>query len=194
MKDAEELKQDIRFEAELRGQVLHFNTTWGLFSPRAIDEGSALLLEHVEVRDDDIALDLGCGYGAIGLTIASLAPHGRVVMVDTDFVAVEHARKNAASNGLANCEVLLSNGFSHVPPELRFDLVAANLPAKVGRELLFILLSDARDRLVPGGRIVVVTINGLRKFIKRNFEEVFGNYSKLKQGRSYTVAMAITSA
>lgn len=192
MKSAEELKRDIEFEAEPRAGVrLRFRSTWGLFSPRGIDEGSALLLEHLEVREDDVALDLGCGYGALGLTIARLAPAGRVVMVDTDFVAVDYARKNAEANGLSNCEVLLSNGLSQVPRDRRFDLVVSNLPAKVGRELLFILLSDIRDRLRPGGRVVVVTVTGLRKFIKRNFEEVFGTYAKLKQGRSYTVAMAV---
>jgi 16S rRNA (guanine1207-N2)-methyltransferase len=192
MKSADELKRDIEFEAELRGGVkLRFRSTWGLFSPRGVDEGSALLLEHLEVREGDRALDLGCGYGALGLTIARLAPAGRVTMVDTDFVAVDYARRNAEANGLSSCEVMLSNGLSQVPSDRRFDLVVSNLPAKVGRELLFILLSDVRDRLDPGGRLVVVTVNGLRKFIRRNFEEVFGNYDKLKQGRSYTVALAV---
>lgn len=192
MKTADELKRDIEFEAETRpGVRLRFRSTWGLFSPRDVDEGSALLLEHLDVREADAALDLGCGYGALGLTIARLAPAGRVMMVDTDFVAVDYARRNAQANGLSNCEALLSNGFSHVALDRRFDLVVSNLPAKVGRELLFILLSDARDHLGPGGRVVVVTVNGLRKFIRRNFEDVFGNYEKLKQGRSYTVAMAV---
>jgi 16S rRNA G1207 methylase RsmC len=191
VKTADELRRDILFEAELRGHRLRFHSTWGLFSPRSVDEGSALLVAHLDVPPDGSTLDLGCGYGPIGLTVAKLSPAGRVVMVDTDFVAVAYARKNVEANGLANCEVLLSNGFSHVAPDLRFDAVVSNLPAKVGRELLYILLSDARDRLKPGGQVVVVTVNGLRKFIRRNFEEVFGSYEKLKQGRSYTVARAV---
>ena len=69
-------------------------------------------------------------------------------------------------------------------------MLADTDPAKVGRELLLILLTDARARLRPGGRIYLVTINGLRDFIKRNLSEVFGNYKKVKQGRSYTLAMA----
>ena len=66
----------------------------------------------------------------------------------------------------------------------------SNLPAKVGNELFYITFCDAYDRLQPGGRIVVVTINGLRQFIKRSFTEVFGNYKKVKQGASYTISSA----
>ncbi|MDP7280367.1 MAG: methyltransferase, partial [Candidatus Poribacteria bacterium] len=64
-------------------------------------------------------------------------------------------------------------------------------PAKVGRELLLIILVDAHKRLCSGGQIAVVTINGLREFMKNNLKQVFGNYKKLKQGRAYTVARAV---
>ncbi|KKL77140.1 hypothetical protein LCGC14_2037850, partial [marine sediment metagenome] len=111
-------------------------------------------------------------------------------MVDKDFVAVEHAKANAARHGLGNCQAYLSNAFSHVP-DIRFDNIVSNLPANVGREMLYIILSGARDHLVPGGRLVVVTIVGLRKYIKRNFLEVFGNYEKVKQGKTYAVALAV---
>jgi len=68
------------------------------------------------------------------------------------------------------------------------------MPAKVGKELLAILLHDAHARLRPGGRLYVVTINGLRQYMKRNLGEVFGNYDKLKQGPHYTVALAVREA
>lgn len=190
MQSADELKRDITFEATLRGRRLRFCSTWGLFSPRAIDNGSYLLIEHVDVRPADRSLDLGCGYGAIGLAIAKDTPEGTVCMVDKDFVAVAYARKNAALNGLDNCEVRLSNGFGAVP-ERGFDNILANLPANVGAEMLFILLSDARDHLAPGGQLVVVTVAGLRRFIRRNLLEVFGSYRKVKQGRHHTVAAAV---
>jgi len=75
--------------------------------------------------------------------------------------------------------------------EVQFNTVVSNLPGQVGRELLFIILSDAKDHLKSGGQIVVVTISGLREFIKWNFKEIFGNYQKLEQGRTHTVAVAI---
>ena len=185
------LRADIDFSAELGGRVLHLYSTWGLFSPREIDEGTRLLLDHVEVTPGDDCLDLGCGYGPIGLTLAALAPAGRTLMVDKDFIAVDYANRNAARNGLTNAHAQLSNGFAHVDPGLRFDLIASNIPAKVGKELLAILLHDAHARLRPGGRLYLVTINGLRQYMKRNLGEVFGNYDKLKQGPHYTVALAV---
>jgi len=184
------LREDLVFTEQLRGQALTFRSTWGLFSPRAVDEGSRLLLDHIQVGADAHCLDLGCGYGPIGLTLARLAPGGRTCLVDKDFVAVEYSRRNAELNGLANCEVFLSNGFSHMG-ERQFDVIASNLPAKVGKELLYLYLLDALAHLCPGGRLYVVTITGLRRFIQRAFEEVFGNYDKVKQGKSYTVGLAV---
>ncbi len=92
---------------------------------------------------------------------------------------------------MTNCEALLSNAFSHIPDDLKFDVIASNLPAHVGKELLYLILSDARKHLKIDGRLYVVTIAGIRAFIKRNFVEVFGNYKKVKQGKNYTVALAV---
>ncbi|MEY6433703.1 methyltransferase [Thioalkalicoccus limnaeus] len=184
------LRRDIVFTAELGGRVLTLHSTWGLFSPREIDEGTRLLLARISVRPDDECLDLGCGYGALGLALAVGAPAGRVLMVDKDFVAVEYARANAARNGLNHIEVQLSNGFDQIEPRRRFDLIVSNVPAKVGKELLALLLHDAHTRLRPDGRLYLVTINGLRQYMKRNLLEVFGNYEKLKQGPHYTAALA----
>jgi 16S rRNA (guanine1207-N2)-methyltransferase len=185
------LRADIDFSVELRGRALHLYSTWGLFSPREIDEGTRLLLDHIEVAPGNDCLDLGCGYGPIGLTLAALAPAGQTLMVDKDFIAVDYANRNAARNGLGNARAQLSNGFAQIDPTLRFDLIASNIPAKVGKELLAVLLHDAHARLRPGGRLYLVTINGLRQYMKRNLGEVFGNYDKLKQGPHYTVALAV---
>ena len=184
------LRRDIQFSAELGGRRLSLLSTWGLFSPREIDEGTRLLLAHAEVGAEDDCLDLGCGYGPIGLALAVMAHRGRTLLLDKDFVAVDYANRNACSNGLTNAEALLSNGFDQVERGRLFDVIASNVPAKVGKELLAILLHDAHARLRPGGRIYLVTVNGLRQYIKRNLTEVFGNYDKLKQGSHYTVALA----
>jgi 16S rRNA (guanine1207-N2)-methyltransferase len=188
--EIDKLRKDIVFDATLCGQQLSFHTTWGLFSPREIDEGTRLLLQHVKVEKDMHCLDLGCGYGAIGLTLAKLANQGTTTLVDKDFVAIEYARKNAALNGIANTDILLSNGFDQVRKK-SFDMVVSNIPAKVGNELMSLFFYDAYSQLTPGGKILVVTINGLRSYIKRVFIDIFGNYSKLKQGKNYTVSMAV---
>ncbi len=184
-------REDIVFTDSVRGCEFSFHTTWGIFSPRAIDEGSRLLLDHLDIKPDDDCLDVGCGYGVLGMTMARLAPAGKTVLIDKDFVAVDYARRNCERNGLGNIETYLSNGFNQIPRDQQFDLIVSNLPAKVGNEQHYLYLFDAHARLRPGGRFVVVTINGLRDFISRTFKEVFGNYDKLKQGKTYTVAQAI---
>ena len=181
--------RETAFQAELRGISLTFSATWGLFSPKGIDAGTHLLIEHIDIQEGDTCLDLGCGYGAIGVTLAKCIQTSTVYMADKDFVAVDYARKNVAQNRLQNCHVLLSNGFSHLP-NIQFDLIVSNLPANVGKELLQIFLLDAKHYLKPNGRLYVVTISGLREFIKRNFRTIFGNYRKVKQRNTHTVAMA----
>jgi len=183
-------REDISFQANLLGQDLKFRTTWGIFSPEAIDEGTKLLLEHMEIPADADCLDIGCGYGPIGMTLARLAPQGQTLMVDKDFMAVEYANRNCALNGIVNARAQLSNGLQHIDPALKFDLIVSNLPAKASKEQHYLFLFDSLARLKPGGRFYVVTINGLREFMARTMKEVFGDYDKLKQGKVYTVAVA----
>jgi len=186
----DKLRRDLVIDADLAGERLELHSTWGIFSPREIDEGTQLLVERLEIGAADDCFDLGCGYGPIGLYMARKAPQGQTLMVDKDFMAGEDANANARRNRLGNARAMLSNGFDHVDPALRFDVIASNIPAKVGKEMLSLILHDAHRRLKPGGKLYVVTINGLRQYMKRNLTEVFGNYDKLKQGRAYTVALA----
>lgn len=184
-------RRDIVFESTLRGYPFRFTSTWGLFSPREVDLGTAMLLEEVEVIPTDDCLDLGCGYGPIGLTLARLAPQGETLMVDRDFVAVEYANRNADANRVPNARAMLSNGFADVPDDRQFDLVATNLPAKVGNEMTSILFADAYDGMRPDGRFYLVTLSGMRKYIQRTLEDIFGNYEKVRQGRQHTVHLAV---
>ncbi|MBE9527267.1 MAG: methyltransferase [Proteobacteria bacterium] len=191
--DVEQYRQDILLDAELNNFPMKFKTTLGLFSPKAVDEGSKLLLRYIEVNPADNCLDIGCGYGPLGLTIAKSAPDGQTTLIDKDFVAIEYTEKNIKLNNLSNCETFLSNGLNQIGKR-RFHLIVSNIPAKVGNELLSLFLIDSLKHLEPGGRIYVVTITGIRRYIERSFKEVFGNYKKIKQGKTYTVAMAIKEA
>ena len=191
--EIEGYRRDPQFRSTLRGREFRFTTAWGLFSPREVDLGSALLIEHLDaagIAEDADAVDIGCGYGAIGLTLASMAPRGETWLLDKDFVAVDRARQNAEANRLTNVTAMLSNGLSAVPRGRLFDVATANLPAKAGNEMLTLILADAHAHLKPGGRLTVVTTNALRRFIERMFEELFGNSEKVKQGRLHTVTMA----
>ncbi|HIG88471.1 methyltransferase [Candidatus Thioglobus sp.] len=189
--DIPKLKQDLSIKTTLLGHDLTLKTRWGVFSPRAIDDGTLLLMKYLNINEDDKCLDLGCGYGPIGLSVAKSCPKGEVHMVDKDFIAVELSNNNAKLNHITNANAYLSDAFLSVNKDNYFNQIISNVPAKVGREQLSIILYDAYGALKPGGTITFVTINGLRHFIKDNFKSVFGNYKKLKQGQKYTIAQAI---
>ena len=187
------LRKDIEFKATLCEQDMVFRSTWGIFSPREIDAGTELMLRYIKPAEDADIFDLGCGYGPIGLTLAKLAPKGQTLLCDKDFMAVEYTNINATLNKATNACAILSNGFQHVERDARFDMVVSNVPAKVGNEMMTLMLHDAYRHMKPGGEIYLVTVNGLRQYMKRNLKEVFGNYKKLKQGAAYTIHLATKS-
>ena len=189
-KQLAEYRKDIAFTETLYGQPLKFNSTWGIFSPREVDAGTQLLMKYIKINPDDDCFDLGCGYGPIGLTMAKLAPKGQTLLVDKDFMAVEYSNKNATLNNINNAQAQLSNGFQHVDHALKFNVIASNVPAKVGKEMMSLMLHDAHQALKNDGRLYLVTVNGLRQYMKRNLKEIFGNYKKLKQGKAYTIHLA----
>ena len=189
-RDLDRLRRDIVFEEKLKDRAYIFHATWGLFNPKRVDPGTRLLIDYLQAVPNDRCLDLGCGYGPVGLALGHLCPEGEVQMIDKDFVAVDYANANAERNGLENCRAYLSNAFSNVPADARFDTIASNLPAKVGNEMLTLIMHDAHARLVPGGKLWVVTISGLKDYVKRNFKEIFGNYRKVKQRGTHLVSLA----
>lgn len=184
-------REDIHFSQDVLGKPMQFTSTWGIFSPEKLDDGSLMLLDYIDFAADDTSIDLGCGYGVLGMTAARECPQGQHWLIDKDFVAVQYAKQNCANNGLTNTHVQLSNGFYHVDEQQRFSLVMSNLPAKASKEQHYLYLLDAYDHMLPNARFYVVTINGLRDFMKRSFTEVFGNAKKIKQGKTYTVTLAV---
>ena len=192
-KTSDELKEDIVWTEKVLGQEMTFHSTWGLFSPKAVDNGSHRLLHAVKTTQAMDVLDLCCGYGPIGLTLAKAKPEAHFHLVDKDFVAVEMAKVTAEANDLKNTQIYLSNAFSHVE-KTDFDLILSNIPAKVGKELLYIIIADAKKHLKPGGQFVVVTIKSLAPFIKREMETIFGNYDRLGQKEQYTISLATNTS
>jgi len=193
-KEIDALRADITQQVTLMGRPLNLHSTWGLFSPREVDAGTLLLLDHLEPpAPGSHVVDLGCGYGPIGLSQAAVESSATLTLLDKDFVACEYARANAERNDLTNVEVLLSNGLSAMHESRfgpKFHRLLSNVPAKVGKELWSIMLLDAWRGLEPGGDIWFVSINGLRDYFKRTMKERFGNYEKIKQGKDYTIHRA----
>jgi 16S rRNA (guanine1207-N2)-methyltransferase len=151
----ERARAEIRFEVRLRCQDFSFRSASGVFSRSAVDDGTRLLLETVDVCPADRIAVVGCGYGVIGIVAARCAPAGHATLVDSDALAVELAQHNIALNGIGNAEALVGDGFAAVHDH-SFDLVLSNPPLHAGERTLRRLAEEAYDHLVPGGRLVYV--------------------------------------
>ena len=130
-----------------------------LFAASKLDEGTRLLLEALEVRVTDVALDLGCGAGYIGAYIARHATKGQVTMVDASLAAVDAARHMIEQNGLTNAQVLPGDGAQDLL-EQRFDLVVTNPPFHIGgiqtTAIAERFIREAAKVLRPRGRFYLV--------------------------------------
>jgi 16S rRNA (guanine1207-N2)-methyltransferase len=149
---AHELNQ---IQINLRGKTFSFVTDAGVFSKKEIDFGSRLLIETMVIGRTDSILDVGCGYGPIGLSAAVLADQGRVTMIDINERAVLLSRENAERNGITNVTVLQSDVLSQVTA-LRFDQILTNPPIRAGKDVVHQIFTEAFDALVPRGNLWVV--------------------------------------
>jgi 16S rRNA (guanine1207-N2)-methyltransferase len=138
-----------------QGELLNFVVDTGIFASHGVDPGTALLIENLALRRTDRVLDLGCGWGAVGVAAAKSARDGRVVLTDVNRRAARLARENLERNNVRNAEVRVGSLFEPVDGE-RFDVIATNPPFHAGRPLVLKLLSEAAGHLLPEGRLVLV--------------------------------------
>lgn len=153
------------------------------FSEGKLDEGTQLLLDALEVFRTDVALDIGCGAGYLGCSIAGRATKGQATMVDASLAAVDAARRMIEQRGLHNAQALASDGTQAVR-EQRFDLVVTNPPFHVGgiqtTDIAKRFIREAAQVLRPHGRFYLVA-NRFLKYeptLREAFttvEEVAGN-------------------
>lgn len=177
-----------QIDVELRGIHLQLYTDTSVFSKKRIDPGTKLLIEALPLTTDlHHVLDLGCGYGPIGLTIAGLLPEATIYMSDVNERAVELAGKNAVLNGINNVIIKAGEGFSSFPDQL-FDLVVTNPPVRAGKQIIYPLIEGAGVALRPGGWLaaVMLTRQGV-KSLERKMIEVFENVVELEKRSGYRV-------
>ena len=157
-----------RISYSLRGLQFAFDIGHTIFSSFEVDDGTDLLLRSLEpVAPPTRILDLGCGCGVIGITLARRYPAATVVMADKDLLAVRYARHNAVLNNALNASALGSVGLESVPPG-PYDMILSNIPAKIGDlaiEQEFILGPLAQLR--AGGEYWFVVVSGLNHLIPR---------------------------
>ena len=167
-------------------QSLRFRTSQELFSSHDIDIGTKFLLRSiVEAGYPPFQriLDMGCGYGPLGLTLKSLHPDSIVHMVDRDALAVDYSRQNTALNSLSGVEIYGSLGYDDVK-RTDFDLIVANIPGKAGETVITSLLREARYYLAPGGIVAIVVVSPLEEKVVKILADTTGAEILLKRNRS----------
>ena len=136
-----------------RGHALRFLTDAGVFSKGEVDYGTATLLKALPEEMAGRVLDLGCGWGAVGVALGKKQPALEIVMTDINRRAVELARRNLDANGV-RAEVVQGDGFENVTGE--FDAILTNPPIRAGKAVIYGLFARARVFLKPGGALYVV--------------------------------------
>ena len=144
------------FKATILGVDLTFETAPGLFSPGGPDAGTMAMLARVPLGAQTKLLDLGCGYGLVGVYAAARIGPERVWMADNDPVAVACAARNLTLNGLAAAHVCLSDGVASVD-ESAFTLIVCHPPYHADFSVAKSFIEKGFNRLAVGGELWMVT-------------------------------------
>ena len=163
---------------------MNFLTDAGVFSKKMIDFGSQVLLSCLAFQPGETVLDVGCGYGPLGLSSAK-AQGVHATMVDVNTRALDLAQKNAAFNQV-EATIFQSNVYDQV--EGCFDHIISNPPIRAGKKVVHEVLSGSFDHLKPGGDLtIVIQKKQGAPSAKAKMEEVFGNCEILKKDKGYYI-------
>ncbi|MEM0058013.1 MAG: class I SAM-dependent methyltransferase [Candidatus Bathyarchaeia archaeon] len=177
-------------QACLRGKTFKFLTASGVFSKKRVDLGTKLLIESMILPESGLVLDVGCGYGAIGIAAASLNPKLHVVMVDVNERAVRLAKQNIELNKVYNAEVKRGNLYEPVEGML-FNCILSNPPVSAGLATVKAIITEAPKHMTEKATLQMVLrskIGGKR--MQQIFQETFGNCTILARESGYRVLMA----
>ncbi len=162
---------DAYFKKEIiypyKGEKFVFDVANTLFSTFTIDHGTDMFVRHIVLNNPKSILDIGCGYGPIGIILAKTNPDSQVIMVDSNLLAVRYANNNIKKNNVLNAVSLGSVGMEAVIDK-NFDLIVSNVPAKIGDEAItqeFII--TPYNHLNPKGELWIVVVSALNHLIPR---------------------------
>jgi len=156
---------------EIKGITLEFETNDKVFSPSNIDRGTLAMLSQVEVTKEDKILDLGCGYGIVGILASKLVGCENVVMCDVSEDAVALSKDNAKRNNVENIKIILSDGLNNIEEE-GFTLILSNPPYHVDFSVPKGFIEQGYKKLLLGGKMYMVTKR--KDWYKNKFISVFG--------------------
>ena len=168
----------------LLGERMKFLTDAGVFSKKMIDFGSQVLLSCLSFQQGETVLDVGCGYGPLGLSLVK-AQGVHATMVDVNTRALDLAQKNADLNQV-EAKIFQSNVYDQV--EGSFDHIISNPPIRAGKKVVHQVLSGSFDHLNPGGDLtIVIQKKQGAPSAKAKMEEVFGNCEIFKKDKGYYI-------
>ncbi|AYV72760.1 class I SAM-dependent methyltransferase [Bacillus sp. PK3-056] len=175
----------------LKGNTIRFKTDNGVFSKKEVDFGSRLLIETYTLPDlDGDILDVGCGYGPIGISIAKTSPNRMVHMVDVNLRAIELAEENARQNGVENVRIYESDRLLRVKGQ-KFASILTNPPIRAGKKVVHDIFEQSYECLVPNGElwVVIQKKQGAPSAIAK-LEEFFKEVNIVEKKKGYFIIQA----
>lgn len=176
----------------LKGRTFRFKSDNGVFSKKEVDFGSRLLVESFnlnEAVEGDI-LDVGCGYGPIGISIAAAYPDRAIEMIDINSRAVELSKENAATNGIVNVKIYESDRFDKVGSN-QFAAILTNPPIRAGKSVVHEILEESYRSLVAGGELwVVIQKKQGAPSAMDKMEQLFGNIEVPVKKKGYYILLS----
>jgi 16S rRNA (guanine1207-N2)-methyltransferase len=174
----------------LRGQSFTFLTSSSVFSKKRVDTGTRLLIETMTLPETGYVLDVGCGYGAVGIVAATLNPDLHIVMTDVNTRAVNLAKQNIEKNKAINAEA--RNGYLYEPvKEHMFNCVLSNPPVSAGMETVKAIITEAPQVMADKATFQMVIRSKIgAKTVPSVFNSTFGNFAVLARESGYRVLMA----
>ena len=145
-------KKIIKFK--FKNREYNFYTDNGVFSKLKIDIGTTVLLSALDYKKiKGKVLDMGCGYGTIGIIVATNT-NCKVDMVDVNERAVNLVKNNIKLNNVENANVFISNMYENINE--KYDYIISNPPIRIGKSNLYKILTDAKEHLTKNGQLIIV--------------------------------------
>ncbi|TWH78662.1 class I SAM-dependent methyltransferase [Sedimentibacter saalensis] len=187
-------KEIYKFDWNLGKDRFYFYTSNSVFSKNGVDFGSMLLVETVIKENANFKgniLDLGCGYGPIGVMLAKLIENANVTMSDVNERALELAKMNAEENKVkARVKTLSSSAFENINEN--FDMIVTNPPIRAGKDVVFSFYEGAYEHLNKGGHLyVVIQKKQGAPSTKEKLESLFGNCETAEKKSGYFIFRAV---
>ena len=174
-------------ETNIKGIDLVFETGAGVFSPKGIDLGTLSMLSIVDFQETDKVLDLGCGYGVVGILAAKIIGDHNVVMIDIDEEAIRLSRKNCQWNNVQGVKIQKSDGFTNLD-ETDFTMILSNPPYHTDFSVAKRFIEKGFNRLSVGGRMYMVTKR--KEWYENKLKSIFGGV-RIWELNGYFVFMSI---